>query len=206
MNSDFFRHCVDIIEAIEADHLQQIQNLIDHNPYLQGETVSEQDLIETNRYVLYFSDAAADHIQQRHSNAQRPGSLFNTGVDLKATAEHVLNQQPTSTGGGMVKWMGADTGTDIGLMGVAYADPESVAQMQDYIMTDGQRETVKIQQGERKPTSEVSLVAAELGPLSDGRTALSLVTMFPGGKTVDGHSIPADRKDFAAQGLYFVIS
>jgi hypothetical protein len=50
------------------------------------------------------------------------------------------------------------------------------------------------------------LITSELGKLSDGRTVLSLITMFPGGTTVDGKSIPMNRSEFADQGFYFVVS
>jgi hypothetical protein len=83
--------------------------------------------------------------------------------------------------------------------------PEEVAKMKDYTMPDGQKEQVKIAPGKRQPTSEVSLITAELGTLGDGRKALSMITMFPGGTKVDGTEIPMNRGEFAAKGLYFVV-
>jgi hypothetical protein len=94
----------------------------------------------------------------------------------------------------------------IGGMGVVAGTPEEVAQLEDYKMPDGKNETVKLKKGqERTPTGAVSLIASELGTLKDGRKALSVITMFPGENSVGGKQIPADRSQFAAQGLYFVI-
>ena len=72
-------------------------------------------------------------------------------------------------------------------------------------MPDGGKEQVKIAPGERKPTSEVSLITAELGTLGNGKKALSMITMFPGGMEVDGVEIPMDRGQFVSKGLYFVV-
>ncbi len=59
---------------------------------------------------------------------------------------------------------------------------------------------------ERNPTNEISVITSELGKLSDGKTVISLITMFPGGTKIDGKDIPIDRSQFASQGLYFVVS
>jgi len=75
--------------------------------------------------------------------------------------------------------------------------------MQDYQMPGGRNEMVKVAQGQRMSTDEITLVTAKLGQLTDGRLVISLVTMYPGGSTVDSIPIPFDRNQFAASGLYF---
>jgi len=184
----------------------EVQSMVDGNQWLRGSTVATDDLVDSSKFVLYFSQDAAKHIQERHSAVTKPGSLFAPSVNLRDVAGELLNTAPTEQGGGRVKWLGADAGVTVGSMGVAYADPAQVGKMTDYQMPDGQKETVKVTQGQRQPTSEVSLITSELGKLSDGRTVLSLITMFPGGTTVDGKSIPMNRSEFTDQGFYFVVS
>ena len=205
MDPRFFRHCINIIAESENAVVAEIQQLVDANPYLKGQTVASDDLVESHKWVLYFSGDAAEHIKERHSNGAKPGSLFDANVMLKDVAGRLLNQQPTEHSNGRVKWLGVDAGQTVGSMGVAHADPDVVDRMTDYTMPDGDRETVKIKTGKRLPTDEVSMIASELGQLADGRTALSLMTMFPGGQTVAGKTIPMSRSDFAAQGFYFVV-
>ena len=107
---------------------------------------------------------------------------------------------------GMVKWLERDLGSTVGYMGVAYEEPNKVANMQDYSMQGYQGiEKVKIAPGEREATSLLSLITAGIGQLSDGREVLSLVTVFPGGNEVNGVAIPHSRPQFAAVGLYFVL-
>ena len=66
-------------------------------------------------------------------------------------------------------------------------------------------ERVKVAAGKREPTSVLSVITAKIGRSQDGRDVLSLVTMYPGGNTIDGHSLPFDRGQFASQGFYFVL-
>jgi len=187
-------------EAVE-DISQEIQDLIDKNGKVQA---TPADAIEGNKFVLLFSQSAADHIKERHLDGAKPGSLFKNGVNLRDVAKKILNMTPNEEKDGRVKWLGVNGG-DVGEMGVAKASPEEVAKMKDYTMPDGGKEQVKIAPGKRKPTSEVSLVTFDLGTLSNGKTLLSVATMFPGGMTVDGTQIPMGRGEFASKGLYFVV-
>lgn len=190
----------------EAEDIsQEIQALVDKNEFLKGKVkATPTDIIEGSKFVLLFSEDAAKHIAERHLDGTKPGSLFKSGVNLRDVAKKLLNTPPSEEAGGRVKWLGADGG-GVGEMGVAKASPEEVAKMKDYTMPDGQKEQVKIAPGKRKPTSEVSLITAELGTLGNGKKALSMITMFPGGTKVDGTEIPMNRGEFAAKGLYFVV-
>lgn len=191
-------------EEISPETVQQIQGFVDNNQFLKGSKVSETDLIDTKEYVLYVSDKSLDHIKERHKDASKPGSIISPQADLRKIIASVMENAPSEKGGGRVKWLGVDTGQDVGWMGVKSGSPEEIAKMQDYQMPDGKKETVKVSTGERNSTTEFSVICAELGKLGDGKTALSLLTAFPGGMKVDGIDIPMDRGQFAAKGLYFV--
>jgi len=190
---------------LREDISQEIQALIDKNDFLKGKvTATSSDIVEGDKFVLLFSEDSAKHIAERHSDGNKPGSLFKSGVNLRDVVKKILNISPSEQTGGRVKWLGVNGG-EVGEMGVAKASPEEVAKMKDYTMPDGGKEQVKIAPGERKPTSEVSLITAELGTLENGKKALSMITMFPGGMEVDGVEIPMDRGQFASKGLYFVV-
>lgn len=192
-----------LIEA--KDISQEIQTLVDKNEFLKGKVkATPSDVIEGSKFVLLFSEDAAKHIAERHLDGTKPGSLFKSGVNLRDVAKKLLNIAPSEEAGGRVKWLGANGG-NVGEMGVGKTSPEEVAKMKDYTMPDGQKEQVKIAPGKRKPTSEVSLITAELGTLDDGRKALSMITMFPGGTKIDGIEIPMNRGEFASKGLYFIV-
>jgi hypothetical protein len=193
-------------ENSDSNVVEEIQNLINQNQYLKGQTVNEEDLIENEDYVLFASEDSANHIKERHSDPSKPGSTFEASLNLRGVMEDLLSTTPSQDTGSMVKWLGVDVGSTIGGMGVAHASPEEVEEMEDYQMPEGRREMVKLKRGEeRQPTSEVSLITAKLGDLSNGKTALSLVSMFPGGMTVDRVTIPSDRAAFAKAGFYFAI-
>ena len=193
-------------EQEESSLAQQIQQMIDNNQFLKGKVVAkEEDILEGKNFVLLFSDESARHIAARHMDGSKPGSLFNKGANLRDIAKDLLDTQPKEQAGGRVKWLDADAGQEVGAMGVSKESPDKVASMQDYTMPDGAKETVKIVGGKRDPTNVVNLITAELGQLSDGKKALSLITMFPGGNNVEGTTIPADRSKFAEAGLYFVV-
>ena len=194
-------------EAADISH--EIQALIDKNEFLKGKvTATGPDLIEADNFVLLFSEESAGHIAERHLDGTKPGSLFREGVDLRAVAKKLLNTPPTEEASSRnqfkVKWLAANGGK-VGEMGVAKAEPEKVAMMQDYTMPDGKKETVKLAPGKRKPTSRVNLITAELGTLTNGKKALSLITLFPGGASIDGTEIPMNRGEFAAAGFYFIV-
>jgi len=187
------------------DISQEIQALIDKNDFLKGKvTATPTDIIEGNKFVLLFSEDSAKHIAERHLDGTKPGSLFKSGVNLRDVAKKLLNTPPNEEAGGRIKWLGANGG-NVGEMGVAKSPPEEVAKMKEYTMPDGGKEQVKIASGKRKPTNEVSLITAELGTLGNGKKALSIITMFPGGMKVDGVEIPMNRGEFAAKGLYFIV-
>jgi len=192
-----------LLEAEATDLSPEIQALIDKNALLKGTT--PEDIIEGNKFVLIFSDKSAKHIAERHMDKTKPGSLFKSGANLKDIAKKLLNMSPSVQEGGRVKWLGVNGGSAVGEMGVAKGTPEQVANMKDYTMPDGNKETVKIAPGKRIPTNEVSLITVELGDLSNGKKVLSAITMFPGGTKVDGVEIPMDRGELAAKGLYFVV-
>jgi hypothetical protein len=191
---------------INEDTSAELQSMIDKNEYLskQNIKVKPEDLIEGNKFVVLFSKDAADHIKDNHLKGENPGSLFDASVNLQDIVKKLLKITPTEESGGRVKWLGAKVGK-VGSMGVSKGDPADVQKMKDYTMPDRSQAKVKIAAGKRKPTDEVSLVTGELGSLSDGRKALSIITMFPGGIKIDGKEIPADREKFASEGLYFVV-
>ena len=192
-------------EATEQD-VTQVQSFIDNNQFLKGKTVALNDLIDGDKFILYVSDDSLNHIKERHKDESKPGSTFDTSVNLRDVLTNILSKSPSEQSNGRVKWLGVDTGKSIGKMGVKQGTPEEVANMKDYQMPDGKKEMVKISIGERNPTNEVSVITSELGKLGDGKTVLSLITMFPGGTKIDGKEIPMDRGQFASQGLYFVVS
>jgi hypothetical protein len=192
-------------EATEQD-VTQVQSFIDNNQFLKGKTVALNDLIDGDKFILYVSDDSLNHIKERHKDESKPGSTFDTSVNLRDVLTNILSKSPSEQSNGRVKWLGVDTGKLIGKMGVKQGTPEEVGNMKDYQMPDGKKEMVKISTGERNPTNEISVITSELGKLSDGKTVLSLITMFPGGTKIDGKEIPMDRGQFASQGLYFVVS
>ena len=184
----------------------EIQPMIDANQYVSGQA-NATNTIETDKYVLYCSDEGVKHILQRHADAYAPGSLLVDNFDLIGEIKKLISTEADEIDSrGMVKWLERDTGSTCGYMGVAKADPAAVAEMKDYSMQGYQGiEKVKIAPGEREPTSLLSVITAGIGDISDGRKALSLVTIFPGSNTVDGVEIPHSRPQFAALGLYFVL-
>ena len=189
-----------------SSQIEEFQSLIDNNEYLKGNTVTSTDLVQSDSYVLFFPSDYVGHIKSRHLDPNAPGSLFTQDVNLQTVAATVMRHSPDENAGGRIKWLGTNSGQHIGYMGVAAAQPETVSSYEDYTMADGRNEQVKVLRGQKRaPTNEVSLVTSELGPLSDGRTALSIITMFPGGEYVSGVRIPVDRNEFTSAGLYFVL-
>ena len=183
----------------------EIQPMIDENPYVSGQA-RQQNTLESSMYVLYISEEGMKHIKDRHADKYAPGSLFVDNVDFHTELEDIIAKNATEVDSrGMVKWMEQDLGQTIGYMGVAYADPTEVSQMAEYVMPGGRMEKVKVAAGERKPTNLLSVITAKIGELLDGREVLSLVTMFPGSNTIDGHELPHDRNAFAGAGFYFVL-
>ena len=184
----------------------EIQPMIDENPYVSGQATMD-NVLESSQYVLYVSKEGMKHIMDRHADAYAPGSLFTLPQEkFYGELEDIIVEFPTEVDArGMVKWIEVDLGSTVGHMGVAYADPEQVKMMADYTMPGGRMEKVKVAAGERKPTSLLSVITAKIGELQDGREVLSLVTMFPGANSIDGHELPHDRNAFAGAGFYFVL-
>ena len=184
----------------------ELQTMIDQNPYVSGQA-TQANTVETEKFVLYASAEGIKHILDRHADRYAPGSLLVDNFDLFGEISKLVQTDPDEKDSrGMVKWLERDLGKTVGYMGVSQADPSVVAQMQDYSMQGYQGiEKVKIAPGERDATSLLSLITASIGQLSDGREALSLVTVFPGGNSVNGVEIPHSRPAFASVGLYFVL-
>lgn len=183
---------------------QEIQPMIDENPYVSG-AANDNNTLQSSLYVLYVSEGGMKHILDRHADEYAPGSTLTQGFDFLAELEDIITEPGQHDSRGMVKWMELDLGKPVGAMGVEHADPEKVAQMRDYIMPTGNSEKVKVAGGTRKPTSLLSVITAKIGELPDGRDVLSLVTMFPGANTINGVEMPYDRNAFAASGFYFVL-
>jgi hypothetical protein len=184
----------------------EIQPMIDENPYISGQATRD-NILESSQYVLYVSMEGIGHIMDRHADPYAPGSLFTLPQEKFYTElEDIIVEFPTEVDArGMVRWLEVDIGSTIGKMGVAHADPSQVASMADYTMPGGRMEKVKVAAGERVDTSLLSVVAAKIGELQDGREVLSLVTMFPGSNSINGVEMPHDRSAFASAGFYFVL-
>ena len=178
----------------------------DANQFVNGKANSTS-VIEGQKRLLFLSPSGIQHVLSRHRDRYAPGSLFNQNVDFDSLISSFIDTDPDEVGGnGFVKWLGKDVGTIVGSMGVKKGTAEEVANMRDYQMPDSRMpEKVKVAAGERTPTSEISLIIAPMGKLSDGREVFSLVTMFPGGTVVDGQELPMNRNEFADLGLYFVL-
>ena len=185
----------------------QIQPMIDSNPYVSGQA-NETNIIETEKYVLYCSAEGIQHILSRHADKYAPGSLMVDGIDLLSIVKELVQTEADVKGDsrGMYKWMERDTGSTVGYMGVSKGDPADVANMVDYSMQGYQGiEKVKIAPGNRAETNLISLITAKIGEVPDGRTVLSLVTLFPGTNTIGGVEIPHSRPEFASSGFYFTL-
>lgn len=207
-----------LAEQVDLDNAQK---LIDSDDFLRDKVELEaraDNMIQGGDYVLFYKDL--DHIKERHKDPNAPGSLFYG--DIKKSIESTLNNNPPNefadkenkraegpVVGGRVKWINVDAGTDVGEEGIAEASPEEVEGMKDYRMPDPPErfkgegwtpEMVKIAAGERKPTQKINLITGYVGDLEDGKKLITLVTAFPG-----RGDVPLDRRDFAKEGLYFVL-
>ena len=184
----------------------EIQSMIDENPYVSGQATRD-NVLESSQYALYVSKEGMKHIMDRHADAYAPGSLFTLPqAKFYTELEDIIVEFPTEVDArGMVKWLEVDLGSTVGKMGVAHADPSQVASMADYTMPGGRMEKVKVAAGERADTSLISVIAAKIGELQDGREVLSLVTMFPGSNSINSVEMPNDRGAFASFGFYFVL-
>ena len=184
----------------------EIQPMIDENPYVSGQATMD-NVLESSQYVLYISKEGMKHIMARHADAYAPGSLFTLPqAKFYTELEDIIVEFPTEVDArGMIKWLEVDLGSTIGQMGVAHADPAQVQTMADYTMPGGRMEKVKVAAGQRADTSLLSVITAKIGEAQDGREVLSLVTMFPGSNSINGVDMPHDRGAFASAGFYFVL-
>ena len=207
-----------LAEQVDYD---KAQDLIDSDEFLRDKLelkATADNMIQGRDYVLFYKDL--DHIKERHKDPNAPGSLFYG--DIKKSIQSTLeNNSPNEftdkenkragepVVGGRVKWINVDAGTDVGEEGIAEASSEEVEGMKDYRMPDPPErfkgedwtpEMVKIAAGERKPTQKINLITGYVGDLEDGKKLITLVTAFPG-----RGDVPLDRRDFAKQGLYFVL-
>ena len=150
---------------MENKILSEIQNIINENKYMNGKATAA-NTIGIPEYVIYFSESGVKHVKNRHQDKYAPGSLFNDGLNYVDAAKKVSSANPTREDGPYgtkVKWIGVDTGSDIGYMGVAHGDPEDVAKMKDYVMPDSKNmEKVKVSGGERSSTKKASLITVLL--------------------------------------------
>lgn len=71
-----------ILKENESNIVNDVQNLINNNQFLKGNNVTPNDLIVTDKYILYVSDESLNHIKERHSNPNKPGSIINPSVIL----------------------------------------------------------------------------------------------------------------------------
>ena len=199
-----------ILESIDPGIVGEVQELLNSNPWFKKigvPTAKPEDVkIQDKNYVLFASVSGLEHIKERHADKNKPGSLLKSGLDIEDLIRNIMKMEPTKSPPYMVKWEGVQSPIGpVGTLGIAYADPQEVAKMKDYQMPDGGREMIKIHPGKRKETPLVTLVTSKLGQLSDGRTVLSLITLYPGGQQIDNVDIPFNRGEFAAKGFYFVL-
>jgi hypothetical protein len=201
-----------LAEQVDYD---KAQDLIDSNTFLRDVVklkATAGNMIDSDKYVLFYSPDSLKHIKNRHMDANAPGSLFNDGIDLKSAIQSLLDKDPSETGD-RVKWLGVEVDEEVGKMGVEKASPEEVSAMKDYEMPhppedqkhkDWKPEFIKIKGGERKPTKKMTLITGNVGKL-DGKQIISLITAFPGSTKIDGVELPNSRNDYAKEGFYFVL-
>ena len=197
--------------VIEMGLEDEMQALINKNQYIRGQKPvligPNKNILESDEYMLFFSDFSEHHIKERHKDPKKPGSTFIQNINLKDIAMHYLNSvNPTEINSTNINWIAINNSSTIGYMGLAVADSrEEFDKLEDYIMPDFKRELVKIKKdGKRKPTNELTMITSKLGRLSNGKEFLSLVTMFPGGMEIKRVEIPKDRSEFSDKLIYFV--
>lgn len=202
-------------EQVGSVDVEELQNFVNEKAKFLG-TVTLDKIIESDRYVLFFSADSEHHIKERHKDAKMPGSLFEQRVNLRSVAQKLLNDVQPIEENGRVKWLGANYGSVVGHFGLAATDRNtfnemiSTGELKEYKMPTDPRgfggEVVYLQAGERTPTKEVSMITGILGDLQDGRQFISLITMYPGGQKIGNIEIPPDRNLFKDANVYFVVS
>lgn len=172
---------------------------------VQQRVKNGKELVQSAKFVLFIDDESIQHIKSRHQNTNSPGSLIKPNLNIREIAKLLLNKEPKSEGD-KLKWEGVDTGSEVGTMGLAHTSPEELKsdKYRQFKMVTGES-VVTIGQGERTPTNEITMITTDVGILPDGRKALTLITMFPGGMLIDGVVVPFDRNLLATNGLYFVV-
>lgn len=203
-----------IIEMVHDHNMEsELQDLVNSNQYIRGQKVilsgDKKNVLESDEYMLFFSEYSQNHIKERHSDPKKPGSLFNSNIDLKDIALDFINRvTPTKETATNVNWLSISSPSIVGSMGLAIAKSKEEfnnLNLEDYVMPDGNRELVKIKRnGKRKPTNKVSMITAKLGKISNGKEFLSLVTMFPGDSEIDGVEIPSERSELENKLMYFI--
>jgi hypothetical protein len=206
-----------IYESLEDIVYQDIQLMIDANPFLKGKVKADESTIfEAGDFILLLGDLS--HITDAHVDETIPGSKFSKGVDLKEAIINLVSEnEPTEMTKGFgpnqtvvsnpseaqnFKWLGVDCGIDVGVENVHQLDPNSPEfesmNIYTYRDTRGTEFKIKVIQGEGEPTTYLSFIGTKIGEIG-GKIVLSVITSFPG---ENGLNIP-NRNDFIKNGLYF---
>lgn len=196
-----------LIESIDGSTVNDFQGIIDNHGFLgtKGIVVTEKELVGSGEYVLFASESALKHIEDRHKDKNMPGSVFVENINLYDIMQKIIdsNKPNDMREFPKVKWISIPTKDVIGYSGLSLGRPEEVAKMKDFATPGGRGEVVKVAPGSLKPTKFLSLITIKIGDLSDGREALSLLTLFPGENTINGVEVPSDRGKFVEKGFYF---
>jgi len=196
-----------LLESIDGATVNNFQEIVDNHGFLgtKGIIVTEKDLIGSDKYVLFASPSGLKHIEERHKDPNMPGSVFVQGINLYNVMQDIIQDNPPNDMRQFpkVKWIEVKMNDVVGYSGIYLDSPEKVAKMKDFATPGGRGEIVKVAPGKLYPTNAMSLITIKIGDLSDGREALSLITLFPGDGSIDGVEIPSSRDEFAAKGFYF---
>lgn len=201
-----------IFEMVQEQNLEsELRDLVDQNQYIRGQEIilsgPKKNILESDEFLLFFSDYSEANIKERHKDPKKPGSLFNQNINLKDIALDYINRvTPKDNNNTNVNWIAVDNSSNIGSMGLAIAKTEEeFNKLEDYVMPDYKRELVKVKRNsKREPTNKLTMITAKLGKLSNGKEFLSLVTMYPGDEKIDGVQIPAERSDLNKKLIYFI--
>jgi hypothetical protein len=195
-----------IKEEVGAPPYEEIQSIIDSNPYLKGKIEANETTVHDlgDKYLLM---SGVTHIAERHQDKCFPGSLFLLGDD--AIMEAILNvvrDMPAEIG----KALAVPSGIEgLGMERLQKIGPEKISDFEDYTMNDGT--IVKVVREGDNPgvvTDRLTVIAPKIGE-ADGVPVVSLVTAFPGfmgtGHGGSGDIEIKDRAEFTKNGYYFSI-